>query len=101
MTPEYCCGEFGLGNVNYLLLYVNNNNYFYLDFLQKMDNVLSVVLIAIDEAHCVSTWGHDFRLSYRNLGAIRKVLGHIPILAVTATATPRVRKDIVSSLNLR
>lgn len=66
-----------------------------------MDDKLTLILIAIDEAHCVSTWGHDFRFSYRNLGAIRRILSHVPILAVTATATPRVRNDIVNSLNLR
>lgn len=105
MTPEYCCGDFGLGNI-YNLLHLRKIGIIKLlliftDFLKRMDNTLSLILIAIDEAHCVSTWGHDFRFSYRNLGTIRKVLSHIPILAVTATATPRVRNDITKSLMLR
>lgn len=60
-----------------------------------------LVLIAIDEAHCLSKWGHDFRPAYRGLGVIRKWCPKVPILAVTATATPNVREDIVSSLGLR
>lgn len=99
MTPEYCCGEFGLGNL--IIFVFQNYCIVFLDFLKTMDSKLSLILIAIDEAHCVSTWGHDFRFSYRNLGVIRKVLSHIPILAVTATATPKVRSDIISSLCLR
>jgi werner syndrome ATP-dependent helicase len=58
-------------------------------------------LIAIDEAHCVSQWGHDFRPAYRGLGCIRRILPDIPILAVTATATAKVRDDISKSLNLK
>lgn len=66
-----------------------------------MDEALSLVLVAIDEAHCVSSWGHDFRFSYRGLNRIRNTLPRIPILAVTATATQQVRDDIVKSLRLR
>ncbi|XP_035775567.1 Werner syndrome ATP-dependent helicase homolog [Anopheles albimanus] len=60
-----------------------------------------LALIAIDEAHCLSKWGHDFRPAYRNLGIVRKLCPDVPILAVTATATPKVRDDIVQSLHLR
>lgn len=70
------------------------------DYLKKF-HTKQLTLIAIDEAHCVSQWGHDFRPSYRNLGIIRKTVPTIPILAVTATATERVRKDICELLNLR
>ncbi|XP_035917894.1 Werner syndrome ATP-dependent helicase-like [Anopheles stephensi] len=59
-----------------------------------------LALIAIDEAHCVSKWGHDFRPAYRNLGSIRELCPRVPILAVTATATPKVRDDIVKCLKL-
>lgn len=59
-----------------------------------------LTLIAIDEAHCVSQWGHDFRQCYRSLGRIRMRIPHVPILAVTATATDRVRSDICTSLGL-
>jgi ATP-dependent DNA helicase RecQ len=57
--------------------------------------------IAIDEAHCISQWGHDFRPEYRRLAELRTSLPHVPIFACTATATPRVREDIVAQLQLR
>ena len=62
---------------------------------------LNVSLLAIDEAHCISEWGHDFRPDYRNLKALRNGRTEVPMLALTATATPRVRDDIVSQLELR
>ncbi len=58
-------------------------------------------LVAIDEAHCLSEWGHDFRPAYLRMGARLSVLGSPPLLALTATATPRVRTAIVSSLRMR
>jgi ATP-dependent DNA helicase RecQ len=58
-------------------------------------------LLCIDEAHCISEWGHDFRPSYLRLGASRERLGSPPALALTATATPRVRQDIADRLRLR
>ena len=61
---------------------------------------VDVSLLAIDEAHCISQWGHDFRPSYRDLGAARARLGNPPIVALTATADPRVRDDIVGRLGL-
>ena len=54
---------------------------------------------AVDEAHCISEWGHDFRPAYRNLGVLKRELG-LPIMALTATATPRVMADIADSLGL-
>ncbi|GAA3583128.1 RecQ family ATP-dependent DNA helicase [Nonomuraea rosea] len=57
-------------------------------------------LIAIDEAHCVSSWGHDFRPDYQRLGKVIKRLGHPPVVAMTATAAPNVREEIVRSLGL-
>ena len=62
---------------------------------------LSVSLLAVDEAHCVSEWGHDFRPSYLRLGGVRELLGGPPVAALTATATPEVRDDIVRQLRLR
>jgi superfamily II DNA helicase RecQ len=58
-------------------------------------------LIAVDEAHCVSAWGHDFRPDYLQLGRVIERLGHPPVLALTATAAPPVREDIVAALGLR
>ena len=58
-------------------------------------------LLCIDEAHCISEWGHDFRPAYLRLGAQRKVLGNPVMLALTATATPRVRKDIIERLGMK
>ena len=62
---------------------------------------MNVSLLAIDEAHCISEWGHDFRPSYRRVRDIRETLGFPPTLALTATATPEVRRDIARVLALR
>jgi ATP-dependent DNA helicase RecQ len=66
------------------------------------DNLRSwnVTALAIDEAHCISEWGHDFRPEYRKLAELRSLLPNIPVMALTATATARVRADIVSHLLL-
>ena len=66
------------------------------DFL----HTLNISLIAIDEAHCISQWGHDFRPDYRNLKILRNNFPSIPIIALTATATEKVREDIIKQLNL-
>ena len=62
---------------------------------------LHVALLAVDEAHCISQWGHDFRPSYRDLGGVRPRIGNPPIVALTATADPRVRADVLERLGLR
>ena len=62
---------------------------------------LTVSLIAIDEAHCISEWGHEFRPDYRNLRQLREQFPDAPVLALTATATERVRRDIVEQLDLK
>jgi len=66
------------------------------DFLRT----LHISLIAIDEAHCISEWGHDFRPDYRNLKSLREKFPNVPIIALTATATEKVRGDIVRQLGL-
>jgi len=62
---------------------------------------IGVTLLAIDEAHCISEWGHDFRPSYLRVKDVRKRLGNPPTVALTATATPEVREDIARQLELR
>ena len=68
---------------------------------QSLLNSLSVSLVAVDEAHCISEWGHDFRPDYRGLGALRRSMPDVPFIALTATATHRVRDDIVTQLGLQ
>jgi ATP-dependent DNA helicase RecQ len=63
-------------------------------------HTLKISLIAIDEAHCISEWGHDFRSDYRNLKILRSNFPKVPIIALTATATEKVREDIIKQLHL-
>ncbi|MGH0173892.1 UNVERIFIED_CONTAM: hypothetical protein FKN15_078358 [Acipenser sinensis] len=80
MTPEFCSGGTSL--------------------LQQLDKNIGITLVAVDEAHCISEWGHDFRGAYRKLGSLKRVLPNVPIVALTATASPSIRQDIVNSLHL-
>lgn len=68
-------------------------------FLHRVKQ-MNVSLIAIDEAHCISQWGHDFRPSYKQIGELREILPSIPIVAFTATATDKVLEDISISMKL-
>ncbi|HUU89599.1 MAG TPA: RecQ family ATP-dependent DNA helicase, partial [Phycisphaerae bacterium] len=81
------------------LLYVAPERFQNAAFLEMLRQV-KVVRMAVDEAHCISEWGHDFRPDYRRLKAFRERMGNPPVTALTATATPRVQQDIVDSLGL-
>lgn len=67
----------------------------YVEFLKSV----TISFVAIDEAHCISEWGHDFRPEYRNLRNIIKQLGSVPVIGLTATATPKVQEDILKNLD--
>jgi ATP-dependent DNA helicase RecQ len=84
----------------YQLLYVAPERFSRPGFTARL-SALSVRRFIVDEAHCISTWGHDFRPDYRLIGSALEACGRPPIGAFTATATPDVRKDIAANLGLR
>src|SRR5438552_14552439 len=90
----------GLHRGEYRLLYVATERLMLDTFLERALN-WNIAQIAIDEAHCISEWGHDFRPEYRELKTLRTHLPDVPVMALTATATERVRADILKQLKLR
>jgi ATP-dependent DNA helicase RecQ len=82
LTPELAVSEAGLSQISHL------------------HKTCGVSVLAIDEAHCISEWGHDYRPDYRKIGSLRSVLPGVPVVAVTATATPRVQREILESLQM-
>ncbi len=90
----------GLHRGDYKLLYVAPERLMLAGWIENL-KTWNVSCIAIDEAHCVSEWGHDFRPEYRQLAKLRTALPEVPMMALTATATGRVREDIVTHLKLR
>jgi ATP-dependent DNA helicase RecQ len=69
--------------------------------LRELRDTRGLALVAVDESHCLSEWGFDFRPEFRQLGALREQVAGVPFVALTATATPQVRDDIVANLRLR
>src|SRR6266850_6982432 len=83
----------------YKLVYVAPERFRSSRFVEALQSI-SISLFAVDEAHCISTWGHDFRPDYLRLKGVIKSLGSVQTLALTATATPYVRSDIIQQLGL-
>jgi len=81
------------------LLYVAPERLMMPEFLERLASS-KLALFAIDEAHCISQWGHDFRPEYTQLGRLRQLFTSVPIVAMTATADPETRKDILNQLGL-
>lgn len=69
-------------------------------FMERF-KLMKIGLLVVDEAHCISEWGHDFRPSYRNISKLRSFFPKVPMMAVTATATQEVKEDIIQQLELR
>jgi len=90
----------GLERGEYKLLYLAPERLFLPDFLEKLKS-WKVVALAIDEAHCISEWGHDFRPEYRQLASLRTHFPEAAVMALTATATERVQSDIVEQLQFK
>ena len=82
------------------IVYVAPERFGQENFLQLLKS-LQISLLAVDEAHCLSQWGHDFRPDYLRLGRVREALGHPQTIALTATATEHVREDILHTLQLQ
>lgn len=83
----------------YKLLYIAPERFYSREFVKILNDV-EVAMFAIDEAHCISQWGHDFRPSYLRLNKVLDELGKPTVIALTATATPEVREDIIKQLGL-
>ncbi|MGL0944410.1 ATP-dependent DNA helicase RecQ [Vibrio vulnificus] len=81
------------------LVYVSPERVLMRDFIERLEN-LPLAMIAVDEAHCISQWGHDFRPEYAALGQLKHHFTHVPFMALTATADDATRKDILSRLHL-
>jgi len=88
-----------LRNGSYRIIYVTPERFRKTDFTEALSG-RHISLLAVDEAHCISEWGHDFRPDYTRIREFRQVLGNPVTIALTATATPEVQKDIIKTLCL-
>ncbi|AQW58165.1 MULTISPECIES: ATP-dependent DNA helicase RecQ [Vibrio harveyi group] len=84
---------------NLKLVYVSPERVLMRDFIERLEN-LPLSMIAVDEAHCISQWGHDFRPEYAALGQLKQQFSHVPFMALTATADDATRRDILERLQL-
>jgi ATP-dependent DNA helicase RecQ len=101
MTAEEISGVYrALGHDTIKLLYIAPERFAMAHFLETLKS-FPISLFAIDEAHCISEWGHDFRPDYLSLSLIPKVFPDVPVTAFTATATHKVQKDIIKKIGLR
>src|SRR4051812_31660943 len=89
-----------LARGDYKLVYIAPERFRSRSFLDALGQS-TIALFAVDEAHCLSMWGHDFRPDYFRLGQVLETLGRPQVAAFTATATPEVRRDILTHLALR
>ena len=100
LAPEQIFAIYrGMQDQQYKLIYVAPERLMQLDFVMRLQS-LNISLIAVDEAHCVSHWGHDFRKDYRLLGQLKGKFPHTPIMGLTATADLATRADIIQQLQL-
>ncbi|PFH49957.1 hypothetical protein AMATHDRAFT_86106 [Amanita thiersii Skay4041] len=100
---SYIIQELSSGKPRIKLLYITPEKLCTNDFINLLKRVYQengLNRLIIDEAHCISEWGHDFRAEYRRLGVFRERFQDVPIMALTATATPTVQSDIIRSLNM-
>ncbi|MGM9803251.1 MAG: ATP-dependent DNA helicase RecQ [Muribaculaceae bacterium] len=87
-------------NGNFKFLYVSPERLTNERFTEQLRN-LNITLIVVDEAHCISQWGYDFRPSFLSIAKVRNIMPQVPIMALTATATNEVAADIIDKLNMR
>ncbi len=98
-TTEQHDRLFNMEMGHYKVVYIAPERFRSSRFCEAIANT-KIALLAIDEAHCISQWGHDFRPDYLTMARVREQLGHPPTIALTATATSQVQRDILAQLNL-